>query len=210
MVLNRKLVLLCSFVLAIATSGCRSSAAITPEAKVNEGSLSAQALADVADNSAQAPLIQVTDAGIGGLTASTPFDVDTIQAIFPALSVSTTTASAEGMDYTIIVVSDGSTELLQIEATGNKLYRVTALSSQSSGPTGHTPGEAISEIYKGNIPECSRMIDGPGNLVSCSAPGSQSVSYLFAGPWSPAVYAPLPDADLSNGVLQEIVWIPRN
>lgn len=209
MAFKHKSALLCGLILAIAASSCTSDRVTVPKAAIAEEAASEVSIA--VEDESTASSIQVTDAGIGDLTASTPFETEAIQAIFPELIVSTTTESAEGMKYPVIVVSDSDTELMRIEPIEDKIYRVTALSSQISGPSGHSIGETFSNIYGNNIPDyCSWVIDSPDDLVTCLAPSSQDVRYLFAGNWD-YVYDQVPaNAELSNGTLQEITWSPPN
>ena len=211
MVLKQKAVLLCGFVLAIAASSCASNQIATTEAAIAKEVATSGINTAAANESTQAASVRVTDAGIGNLTASTPFETAAIQAIFPELIVSTTTESAEGIEYPVIVVSDSDTELMHIEPIEDKIYRVTVLSPQVSGPSGHSIGETFSSVYGDSFSDyCSWVIDSPDNLVACLAPSSQNVRYLFAGSWD-YIYDQVPaNAELSSGTLKEIAWSPQN
>lgn len=168
---------------------------------------------NVANNSAQPASMQVTDAGIGSLTASTPFSADAIQSAFPNMTVDTETQSAEGVEYPILVVSDGSSQMMTIEPTGDNalIYRVKVNDPQASGTSGHTPGTTFAEVYGGSIPDsCVSGIDEASGFVLCSAPSAQNVQYAFTGNWE-FTFDQLPDeAALNSGVLQHIVWLPGN
>ena len=160
------------------------------------------------NNSAQPSSIQVTDSGVGSITASTPFTVDAIQAAFPAMEVTTETQSAEGVEYTVIVASDGSGMAMKVEPTvDDKIYRVSAMSSQFSGASGHTVGESFSSIYGDAIPsDCFPGVEAIADAVSCPAPESQSVRYVFKGGWGP-LQGQLPsDAELQGSTLDMMFW----
>ncbi|MFK8184333.1 MAG: DUF1131 family protein [Phormidesmis sp.] len=164
-------------------------------------------------NNIQPSAIQVTDSGIGSLTPSTPFSLEAVQSAFPNMNVTTTTQSAEGTNYTVLVVSEGNSEMMKIEPTGDEslIYRVKVTDTQFSGNSGHTIGDTFAEVYGGTIPNsCVSGIDEASGFVLCTAPSSQNVQYAFTGDWA-YTFDQLPaDAALSSGVLQQIVWLPGN
>lgn len=182
-----------------------------------EDSIPANIAADTntqaASNNALASSIQVTDLGIGGLTAVTPFSAEAIQATFPNMDVTMQTQSIEGVDYPVIVVSDGDAGKMEIEPTSDAalIYRIKAIGAQFSGLSGHTVGDTFESVYGSTTPDsCVAGMDAAAGFVLCLAPSSQNVQYAFAGGWN-YTFDQLPDeAALSDGVLQQIVWIPGN
>jgi len=170
-------------------------------------------VAIAANNSAQSSLMQITDSGVGNLTNNTPFSVEAIQAAFPTMEITTETAMGEGTEYPIIVVSDAGNEAVRIEPTADasRIYRVRSTSAQLLGASGHTVGDSFSSVYDGIIPrDCLPGVDASAGAVSCPAPGSQDVRYMFEGSWGPLMGQLPSDSELSGSTLKMIFWNTKN
>lgn len=199
---------------AVATEAVPSSAPVTATEtatetaqKNNPQNSTAQKNVAAASNRVQSSF-QLTDAGIGEVTASTPFSEEAIQSAFPNMTVTTEVQMAEGMEYPVIVALDSSGKALEIEPTmDSKIYRVSATSSQIEGASGHTIGDSFSSIYGDVIPsDCGTGVDAWAGAVICTVPGSENVRYAFEGAWGPLMGQLPSDAELANGTVRAIAW----
>ena len=242
MTLIKRTALLGSLILMVAASGCGENATEEPAAStatdttqtsvIKEATEADAARNDVTENTrneAIAPpadiepavtaannnaqgTYQITDSGVGSITTATPFSVEAIQSAFPNMEVTTETQMAEGMEYTIIIASDGSGRAIEVESTmDSQLYRVSATSPQFSGTSGHSIGDSFGDIYESAANnQCSPGVEGGADTVICTAPGSEGVRYVFEGDWG-FLQGQLPsEAELMDATLTSIFWNTGN
>ena len=225
----KRTALLCSLALTFAISGCATTASTTNSIEDTTDAATEQTKeiveveeaveADTATESVSAasnyapPSVQITDSGVSSLTTSTAPSLENIQSAFPDMEITTETMMAEGMEYPLIVVRDGAERIAEIEPTMDEsgIYRLTAMGSQFSSVSDVRIGDSYSSIYAETAPDnCYPGVDDIANSVSCSAPDSEKVRYIFEGDW-PILYGQLPsDAELANGRLTAFFWIPGN
>lgn len=159
--------------------------------------------------------ITFSDTAVGGINAETRFDIATIQALFPELVVTESVKSEEGIDYPIIVVSDGGQNVLTIDSSvdGSLVRTVLIESTQVSNAAGDSIGDIFSDIFEEDISRnCFVGTDGVGaNRVICPAAATQNVSYFFEGDWSQQGLTEIPPIEeLNSAPLKKILWIARN
>ncbi len=62
----------------------------------------------------------LTEKGLGNLTAATPFNVTTIQALFPDYQVKMSKGASEGIEYKTMVISKNNEALVTLLPTDDK------------------------------------------------------------------------------------------
>ncbi|MEM9092543.1 MAG: DUF1131 family protein [Cyanobacteria bacterium P01_F01_bin.53] len=168
-----------------------------------------------AESEASEVTITFSDTAVGGINAETRFDIATIQALFPELVVTESVKSEEGIDYPIIVVSDGGQNVLTIDSSvdGSLVRTVLIESTQVSNASGDSIGDIFSDIFEEDISRnCFVGTDGVGaNHVICPAAATRNVSYFFEGDWSQQGLTEIPlIEELNSAPLKKILWIARN
>ncbi len=198
-----------------ASEDTASEETASEETASEESQLSSASESD-SDTESQSSEVTITfsDTAVGGIDAETRFDIATIQSLFPELVVTESVKSEEGIDYPIIVVSDGGQNVLTIDASADGALVRTVLieSTQVSNASGDTIGDAFSDIFEEDISRnCFVGTDGVGaNRVICPSSTTQNVSYFFEGDWSQQGLTEIPPIEeLNSASLKKILWVSR-
>ncbi|MEO1349371.1 MAG: DUF1131 family protein [Cyanobacteria bacterium J06635_15] len=141
---------------------------------------------------------------VGPITATTPFDQESIQALLPNYTVTQATALAEGEPYEILEVYDGYEKLLTI----NEFITVTVESSRVQNSLGSNVGTPFAEFSPQlSLDDCFMGEEGWTGSLICFARGSDQVRYRFdKRPSDPFYYDMPPRNVLAQWQLVEIIW----
>ena len=124
---------------------------------------------------------EVTEQGVGKLTASTPLNE---QAISDAL----------GSDYRLRNGDNGT------------ISRIDVRDAEIKTASGVKIGTPFSDLYSKAFGNCQKGSHDNGAVVECQAEGSQHISYAFTGHWSGPDELMPSDDTLKNWKVSKIIW----
>ena len=159
---------------------------------------------------AQDTTFLVTDAGIGRLTAETPYTVKDVSAALGGLPVKTTTIYYRDIAISALeAMRDGKRVLLAFRRSGGMdVDRATTYAPESVTSTGVAMGTPMGEVFE-ELPEpsCRNGLERQAGLVFCPAPNLENVRFAFRCNYATHGDA-LPPADvLARCPLERIIWI---
>ena len=150
---------------------------------------------------------EVTEQGVGNLTASTPLNE---QAIGYALGSSyrlrsgMKTANGNIVRY-FEALKDGKVALT-INGESGTISRIDVRDSNIKAASGVKIGTPFSDIYSKAFGNCQKGSNDNGAVVECKAEGSQHISYAFTGNWSGPEELMPSDDTLKNWKVSKIIW----
>lgn len=150
---------------------------------------------------------EVTEQGVGNLTASTPLNE---QAIGDALGSSyrlrsgMKTANGNIVRY-FEALKDGKVALT-INGESGTISRIDVRDSNIKAASGVKIGTPFSDIYSKAFGNCQKGSNDNGAVVECKAEGSQHISYAFTGNWSGPEELMPSDDTLKNWKVSKIIW----
>lgn len=150
---------------------------------------------------------EVTEQGVGNLTASTPLNE---QAIGDALGSSyrlrsgMKTANGNIVRY-FEALKDGKVALT-INGESGTISRIDVRDSNIKAASGVKIGTPFSDIYSKAFGNCQKGSNDNGAVVECKAEDSQHISYAFTGNWSGPEELMPSDDTLKNWKVSKIIW----
>lgn len=150
---------------------------------------------------------EVTEQGVGNLTASTPLNE---QAIGDALGSSyrlrsgMKTANGNIVRY-FEALKDGKVALT-INGESGTISRIDVRDSNIKAASGVKIGTPFSDIYSKAFGNCQKGSNDNGAVVECKAEGSQHINYAFTGNWSGPEELMPSDDTLKNWKVSKIIW----
>ncbi|WP_436856680.1 RpoE-regulated lipoprotein [Citrobacter tructae] len=150
---------------------------------------------------------EVTEQGVGGLTAATPLDE---QAINDALGgdyrLRSGMKTANGNVVRFFEAMNDDKVALIINGEQGTVSRIDVLDSDIPSEAGVEVGTPFSDLYSKAFGNCQPATDADSVAVECKAEGSQHISYLFTGEWKgPEGLMPSDDA-LKAWTVSKIIW----
>lgn len=150
---------------------------------------------------------EVTEQGVGNLTAATPLDQEAISSALSGdyrLRSGMKTQNGNIVHYFEALKDDQLA--LVINGDKNSIGRIEVLDSEIETDSGVKIGTPFSDLYQKAFGNCVSAAADDGIAVECKAEGSQHISYLFSGSWSgPEGLMPSDDA-LKNWKVSKIIW----
>lgn len=152
--------------------------------------------------------LQVTDRGVGDVTASTPL---TESAINDGLNNNYTLRSGmslnDGKMYSFFQALDDKTVKMVIGGERNgKVQRIDVVDTEVESAWGVKIGTPFNKVYSKAYLACVKGQGEEAKSIECKAPESQRVSYVFSGIWhGPEELMPSDDI-LKNWTVSRIVW----
>lgn len=154
-------------------------------------------------------VLQIQDAGIGGLNAQTGYGPKAIGAALPGYSIETIqTAGENGTQWTYAAFLDGLQMVQIFKGSGGKIGIVHGVGDAMAGPNGERLGMTFAQS---GLPRSSCRVGKNlwRGMAICKARNSQSVSLVFAISGYGGPFDRLPAAnDLQSATLQRILWTP--
>ncbi|HDR2753401.1 TPA: RpoE-regulated lipoprotein [Enterobacter asburiae] len=150
---------------------------------------------------------EVTEQGVGKITASTALDQDAIQS---ALSSDYRLRSGMKTENGTIVhyfeALKGDTLALVINGDKGTVNRVAVMDEDIPTTSGAKVGTPFSALYKQAFGNCTSVPSDDSVAVECKAEGSEHISYLFTGTWSGPEGLMPSDDTLKNWKVSKIIW----
>jgi hypothetical protein len=156
--------------------------------------------------------IILSEAGVGPLNATTPFNIHQITLAFDDYSVTEYTKFREGESSPVIRVSEGGTPLIIInpDTKGDNIFSIVINSNKIGTTLGHQIGSRYQDIYNyENKEPCIPGVEELSGKVLCIAPKTPNIIYQFHGQWDGPDGEKPPTDILSTWVLQSIIWKPE-
>ncbi|EOZ4640719.1 RpoE-regulated lipoprotein [Enterobacter cloacae] len=151
--------------------------------------------------------LEVTEQGVGNITAATALDQDALQA---ALSSDYRLRSGMKTENGTIVryfeALKGDKLALVINGDKGTVNRIAVLDDAIPTASGVKVGTPFSDLYKQAFGNCVSAPSDDGVAVQCKAPDSQHISYLFTGTWSGPEGLMPSDDTLKNWKVSKIIW----
>lgn len=159
------------------------------------------------DQASNADIVIVTAAGVGGLSAATPFTEAAIETAIPVGDVTTVTMATEEDTHQALAVFAEGMQVIQVLGAGGQVSEIHGVTQRVSGPNGEHIGMTFAEAR----PDPASCRVGTGNWVGmpiCTARGAPNVHLVFALPGDRGSATLPAAATLGTAVLQRIVWSP--
>lgn len=151
--------------------------------------------------------MEVTEQGVGKLTATTPLDE---QAISDALGGSYRLRSgmkaANGNIVRYFEALKDDKVAMTINGDGGTINRIEVRDSEIKTDRGVQVGTPFSELYSKAFGHCQKGANDNGAVVECQADGSQHISYAFTGHWNGPEELMPSDDTLKNWKVSKIIW----
>ncbi|WP_318358345.1 RpoE-regulated lipoprotein [Enterobacter sp.] len=150
---------------------------------------------------------EVTEEGVGGLTAETALEEAAINdALDGEYRLRSGMKTANGAVVRYYEALKDDKVALVINGEEGKVSRVDVMDRDITTATGEEIGLPFSDLYDKAYGNCEKATGDDNNGVICKAKGSQHISYLFTGEWSgPEGLMPADDA-LKTWTLSKIIW----
>lgn len=152
--------------------------------------------------------VQVTDQGVGGITASTPLVEGDIKAGLKGdYRLRSGMATNNGkLAYFYQVMKEDQIKLVISGQPKGTVERIDVMDKNIPSQWGVTIGTPFSDLYKKAFGACHKGSGDDAAKVECAAPESQHVSYVFSGNWhGPEDLMPSDDA-LQRWTVSKIIW----
>ena len=157
----------------------------------------------------QKAAITITETGVGLIDAKTPFNTAVIKRLFPGYRVVTGSGSYEGMDFPVIRVMDGKSELLEItsDEDNKTIFSVITTNPRVTLDGKGAVGLLYSEVFRKELPpQCYPGRENDSGLVFCHRPASSHIGFVFDGVSDDASSAMPSIAALRKWRIKEIFW----
>ncbi|MET6678720.1 RpoE-regulated lipoprotein [Citrobacter amalonaticus] len=146
---------------------------------------------------------EVTEQGVGALTASTPLNE---QAIADALDgdyrLRSGMKTENGNVVRFFEAMNGDKVAMVIYGEQGNISRIDVLDSEIPSDAGVEIGTPFSDLYSKAFGHCQPA----SGDVECKAEGSQHISYLFTGEWKGPEGLMPPDDTLKTWKVSKIIW----
>ncbi|EGT4256318.1 RpoE-regulated lipoprotein [Citrobacter amalonaticus] len=150
---------------------------------------------------------EVTEQGVGALTASTPLNE---QAINDALDgdyrLRSGMKTANGNVVRFFEALNGDKVALVINGEQGTISHIEVLDSDIPSESGVEVGTPFSDLYSKAFGNCQPAGSDEQNAVECKAEGSQHISYLFTGEWKGPEGLMPSDDTLKTWKVSKIIW----
>ena len=150
---------------------------------------------------------EVTEQGVGALTASTPLDE---KAITDALDGGYRLRSGmKTQNDNVVRFFEAMKEdkvALVINGDQGTISRIDVLDSDIPSQAGVEIGTPFSDLYSKAFGNCQKATGDDSASVECKAQDSQHISYLFSGEWNGPEGLMPPDDTLKNWKVSKIIW----
>ena len=150
---------------------------------------------------------EVTEQGVGKITASTALDQDAIQdALSSDYRLRSGMKTENGNIVRYFEALKGDKLALVINGDKGTVNRIAVLDDEIPTASGVKVGTPFSDLYKQAFGNCTSVPSDDEVAVECKAEGSQHISYVFTGTWSGPEGLMPSDDTLKNWKVSKIVW----
>lgn len=150
---------------------------------------------------------QVTEQGVGNLTATTPLNEQAIgDALGSSYRLRSGMKTANGNIVRYFEALKDDKVALTINGESGTISRIDVQDSNIKAASGVKIGTPFSDIYSKAFGNCQKGSNDNGAVVECKAEGSQHISYAFTGNWSGPEELMPSDDTLKNWKVSKIIW----
>ena len=150
---------------------------------------------------------EVTEQGVGNLTASTPLSEQAIgDALDSSYRLRSGMKTANGNIVRYFEALKDDKVALTINGESGTISRIDVRDSNIKAASGVKIGTPFSDIYSKAFGNCQKGSNDNGAVVECKAEGSQHISYAFTGNWSGPDELMPSDDTLKNWKVSKIIW----
>ena len=150
---------------------------------------------------------EVTEQGVGNLTASTPLNEQAIgDALGSSYRLRSGMKTANGNIVRYFEALKDDKVALTINGESGTISRIDVRDSNIKAASGVKIGTPFSDIYSKAFGNCQKGSNDNGAVVECKAEGSQHISYAFTGSWSGPEELMPSDDTLKNWKVSKIIW----
>ena len=150
---------------------------------------------------------QVTEQGVGNLTATTPLNEQAIgDALGSSYRLRSGMKTANGNIVRYFEALKDDKVALTINGESGTISRIDVRDSNIKAASGVKIGTPFSDIYSKAFGNCQKGSNDNGAVVECKAKGSQHISYAFTGNWSGPEELMPSDDTLKNWKVSKIIW----
>lgn len=150
---------------------------------------------------------EVTEQGVGKITASTALDQDAIQnALSSDYRLRSGMKTENGTIVRYFEAMKGDRLALVINGDKGTVNRVAVMDEAIPTASGVKVGTPFSDLYKQAYGNCTSAPSDDSVAVECKAEGSQHITYLFTGEWSGPEGLMPSDDTLKSWKVSQIIW----
>lgn len=150
---------------------------------------------------------EVTEQGVGALTASTPLDEKAItDALDGGYRLRSGMKTQNGNVVRFFEAMKEDKVALVINGDQGTISRIDVLDSDIPSQAGVEIGTPFSDLYSKAFGNCQKATGDDSASVECKAEDSQHISYLFSGEWNGPEGLMPPDDTLKNWKVSKIIW----
>ncbi|WP_174634575.1 RpoE-regulated lipoprotein [Yersinia thracica] len=152
--------------------------------------------------------MQVTDNGVGGITASTPLSENEIkEGLKGDYRLRSGMATNDGKLVSFYqAMKENQVKLVFSGQPKGTVERIDVMDKDIPSQWGVSIGAPFSQLYKKAFGVCQKGTGDDSGQIECVAPDSKHVSYLFAGDWhGPEDLMPSDDT-LQSWKVNKIIW----
>lgn len=150
---------------------------------------------------------EVTEQGVGALTASTPLDEKAItDALDGDYRLRSGMKTQNGNVVRFFEAMKEDKVALVINGDQGTISRIDVLDSDIPSQAGVEIGTPFSDLYSKAFGNCQKATGDDSASVECKAQDSQHISYLLSGEWNGPEGLMPPDDTLKNWKVSKIIW----
>lgn len=150
---------------------------------------------------------EVTEQGVGALTASTPLDEKAItDPLDGDYRLRSGMKTQNGNVVRFFEAMKEDKVALVINGDQGTISRIDVLDSDIPSQAGVEIGTPFSDLYSKAFGNCQKATGDDSASVECKAQDSQHISYLFSGEWNGPEGLMPPDDTLKNWKVSKIIW----
>ncbi|CQI93164.1 putative outer membrane lipoprotein YfeY [Yersinia rohdei] len=152
--------------------------------------------------------MQVSDNGVGGITASTPLTENDIkEGLKGDYRLRSGMATNDGKLVSFYqAMKEDQIKLVISGQPKGKVERIEVMDKNIPSQWGVSIGTPFSELYKKAFGACHKGTGDDVAQIECAAPGSKHVSYLFDGAWHGPEGLMPSDDQLKSWKVSKIIW----
>ncbi|HCT2634542.1 TPA: RpoE-regulated lipoprotein [Enterobacter roggenkampii] len=152
-------------------------------------------------------LTEVTEQGVGKITAATALDQNAIQdALSSDYRLRSGMKTENGNIVRYYEALKGDKLALAINGDKGTVNRIAVMDEDIPTASGVKVGTPFSDLYKQAFGNCTSVPSDDEVAVECKAEGSQHISYVFTGTWSGPEGVMPSDDTLKSWKVSKIVW----
>ncbi len=159
---------------------------------------------------AETPL-ELSDEGLGGITAATPFDIPTLRETVPSVVWTRDVRETEDGSKTVFLASSQGTIVFSVHGDGRgRIARIEIDSPLVWNRLGPRVGDTFQSTRESEqLGTCWSGMEAQSGSVVCEAAQTERIGYLFSGRWN-GPDGQIPPAFILNAwTISQVMWVPH-